>query len=85
MKPADSDLQQIPGVGPNIAGHLQTIGIRRVADLRGKDPEELYRSLCRKTGCKLDRCLLYVFRCATYYASTPNPRADRLQWWKWKD
>jgi hypothetical protein len=48
MKPAGSDLQQVPGVGPRIAGYLQSIGIRRASDLEGKDPERLFRRLCRK-------------------------------------
>jgi predicted flap endonuclease-1-like 5' DNA nuclease len=37
-----SDLQKIPGVGPNIAADLEAIGIHSVDDLRGKDPEALY-------------------------------------------
>lgn len=36
------DLKKIPGVGADMEQHLQNIGIRCIADLRGKDPEELY-------------------------------------------
>ena len=36
------DLQTIPGIGPNMAGHLHRLGIRRVADLLGQSPEALY-------------------------------------------
>jgi len=34
-----------------------------------------------------DRCLLYVFRCAVYYASTSPELYDieKLKWWNWKD
>ena len=85
MRPSGSDLQQVPGIGPRIARHLQSIGIRRVADLEGKDPGRLFRRLCRKHSRPLDRCLLYVLRCATYYASSPAPEPRLLQWWKWKD
>jgi len=84
MKRANSDLQQVPGIGPRIAGYLQSIGIRRPCDLEGKDPERLFRRLCRKHAKPLDRCLLYVLRCATYYASSPAPEPGLLQWWKWK-
>ncbi len=35
------DLQKIPGVGKNIEEDLLNIGIRRIEDLKGKDPEEL--------------------------------------------
>ena len=38
----DSDLKKIPGIGANMERHLQNIGIRCVADLKGKSPEELY-------------------------------------------
>jgi hypothetical protein len=85
MKPSATDLQQLPGIGPNIANHLQSIGIRRVADLKGKDPEELYERICQAHSKTLDRCLLYVFRCAVYAASTPRPKARLLKWWEWKD
>ena len=36
------ELQRIPGVGPSIADDLRGIGIRRIVDLKGKDPERLY-------------------------------------------
>jgi hypothetical protein len=29
--------------------------------------------------------MLYVFRCAVYYASTRDPDPRLLQWWNWKD
>ncbi len=79
------ELQTIPGVGPSIARDLLALGIRSVADLRGKDPERLYEHECRRQGAPVDRCLLYVFRCAVYYASTARPRRELLFWWNWKD
>lgn len=63
---------------------LREAGIRRVTDLRGRDPERLYRRLCTRRG-HVDRCVLYTFRCAVYFASEPNPDPDRLKWWNWKD
>ena len=79
------ELQQIPGVGPSIAADLMRIGIRRVEDLNGRDPEELYDKSNRAAGVVQDRCLLYVFRCAVYFASTKRPAPEKLQWWYWKD
>ncbi|OGU69554.1 MAG: hypothetical protein A3H45_07855 [Ignavibacteria bacterium RIFCSPLOWO2_02_FULL_55_14] len=79
------ELQTIPGIGPSIARDLVELGIRRVQDLRGKDPERLYRLLCRRQGLLMDRCLLYVFRCAVYYAETKKAEARLLLWWNWKD
>ncbi|MEO7803090.1 MAG: helix-hairpin-helix domain-containing protein [Actinomycetota bacterium] len=78
------ELQMIPGVGPSIAADLRAIGIQRVADLRSQDPELLYARMCDLEGPQ-DRCLLYVFRCAVYFASTPRPNPKKLLWWNWKD
>ena len=79
------DLQQIPGVGKSIAQDLWQLGFRSVADLRGQNPEEMYERLCVQQGTHIDRCMLYVFRCAVYYASTDNPAPELLKWWHWKD
>lgn len=79
------DLRRIPGVGPSIARDLLGIGIRSVAALRGRDPEALYRKLSAKAGGRVDRCVLYVFRCAVYYASRERHDPEKLKWWNWKD
>ena len=80
-----SDLQTIPGVGPSIAVDLRELGIRRVADLKGRDPEKLYARINARRGVRQDPCLLYVFRCAVYFASTTRPKPALLKWWAWKD
>jgi hypothetical protein len=80
-----SALEQIPGVGPSIAADLEDIGITAVADLKHADPQALYDRVCRHMGEKQDRCLLYVFRCAVYYASQVKHEPEKLKWWNWKD
>jgi hypothetical protein len=82
---AIADLSRIPGVGPSIARDLYFLGIREVAELRGKNPERLYSELCRERGHHVDRCVLYVFRCAVYFASESKHDAEKLKWWNWKD
>ncbi len=79
------DLKKIPGVGENMERHLQNIGIQCVADLVGKDPEELYHLDCLKKGFQDDRCVLYVYRCAVYYAEHEQRDPEKLKWWYWKD
>jgi len=81
------ELTSIPGVGKSIANDLWNIGIFKVSDLIDKDPEILYDLSNRYTGVVQDRCLLYVFRCAVYYAQTPEHERDndKLKWWNWKD
>jgi hypothetical protein len=81
------ELTIIPGVGKSIANDLWNIGIFKVSDLIDKDPEILYDLSNRFAGIVQDRCLLYVFRCAVYYAQTPVQKQDKekLKWWYWKD
>lgn len=83
-RPADP-LQEIPGIGPSMAIDLRDLGIRQVSDLKGRDPERMYQRLMQIRGGHQDRCVLYVFRCAVYYARTPRPQKRLLQWWNWKD
>jgi len=78
------DLQTIPGVGPSLAQDLRDLGITQVAELRGQDPERLYARLIAQRGVHQDRCVLYVFRCAVYFAETAQPDPERLKWWNWK-
>jgi nucleotidyltransferase/DNA polymerase involved in DNA repair len=79
------ELRTIPGVGPRIAENMWRLGIRRVADLKGRKPEELYEKLAAMEGRRQDRCVLYTFRCATYYASRRRHDPEKLKWWNWKD
>ena len=67
-----SDLQTIPGVGPNMERHLL-------------DPEAMYRRECRQRGEQLDRCVLYVYRLAVYFAENTEHEPEKLKWWNWKD
>jgi hypothetical protein len=78
-------LEQIPGVGKAIAQDLNHLGIHQIQDLQNHDPEILYQQLCEYEGKPVDRCMLYVLRCAVYYASTENPDPELLKWWSWKN
>lgn len=79
------ELTQIPGVGKSIADDLVNIGIKSISDLKGKNPEALYNKSNRYAGAVQDRCLLYVFRCAVYFANTRKHNPEKLKWWNWKD
>jgi nucleotidyltransferase/DNA polymerase involved in DNA repair len=80
-------LTAISGVGKSIATDLYNIGIKNIDDLIGKDPQLLYETSNQFAGCVQDKCLLYVFRCAVYFAETPANKRDseKLKWWNWKD
>lgn len=79
------ELQRIPGIGKSIAEDLWQLGIRTTRDLKGKDPEKLYLKRCSQRGVVVDRCLLYTFRCAVYFASHERHDPELLKWWNWKD
>jgi len=79
------ELQTIPGIGKSISQDLYDIGIRSIADLKDRDPEELYDRSNHHAGIVQDPCLLYTFRCAVYFASTKQPQPELLKWWNWKN
>ena len=79
------ELQIIPGVGPSIAQDLIDLGYTCVSKLKGEDPELMYQGLCGLRSQKIDRCVLYVFRCAVYFANSKIHDSELLKWWNWKD
>jgi hypothetical protein len=84
-KTTPDPLRVIPGVGPSIAADLRALGVTDPTDLRGADPERLYARSNAQRGVVQDRCLLYVFRCAVYFANTSRHQPELLKWWNWSD
>lgn len=87
MNKADSikDLKRIPGVGKSIAEDLYALGFRTTSELSGMNPDKLYESFNNLSGRIQDRCLLYVFRCAVYFATEKMHDPELLKWWNWKN
>lgn len=89
MNAASKELQRIPGVGKQVAQDLLDLGYTAVDQLAGEDPQAMYANLCALQGGRVDRCMLYVFRCAVYYAAKQDHADDaldeKLKWWNWKD
>jgi len=79
------ELQSLPGIGPSLARDLRDLGVKRVTDLKRRDPERLYVRLNELRGQRQDPCVLYAFRWAAYAARTPRRRPHLLKWWNWKD
>ncbi|MBU1003879.1 MAG: helix-hairpin-helix domain-containing protein [Proteobacteria bacterium] len=79
------DLKRIPGVGPSLSEDLYRLGFSAVSELKGRDPQVMYEDLMKLEGCHVDRCVLYVFRCAVYFANETTHDPERLKWWNWKD
>ncbi len=80
-----SELEKAPGIGPSIARDLHDLGITSISSLAKQDPERLFQSLCELRGEKIDRCVLYVFRCGVYFACHTKHDPELLKWWNWKD
>lgn len=80
-----ASLTAAPGVGRAVARILRNAGIQTIPDLKGKNPTALYNLSNKIAGRVQDKCLLYTFRCAIYFAETKNPKPALLQWWNWKD
>ena len=80
-----SELETLPGIGPSLAQDLRDLGYRETGDLRRQNPETMYDDLCALRGEKIDRCVLYTFRCAVSSASTERPDPELTKWWNWKD
>ena len=84
MKKFDKGLESIPGIGKSLAQDLRDMGIDRVSSLKDKNAERLYAKLENLRGVHIDRCVLYTFRCAVYYAEGGR-NSEKLKWWNWKD
>ena len=80
-----TDLLVIPGIGVKIKNDLIQIGYESVESLRNNNPEFLYEKLCVMKGHIVDRCVLYVIRCAVYFASNKIKDPEKLKWYNWKD
>ena len=84
-KSISNRLEQIPGVGETIANDMRNIGINSVSQFNDQDPENLYQKLCDFNAGPVDKCMLYILRCAVYYASNTDRDPELLKWWNWKD
>lgn len=77
-----TDLITIPGVGKDMKEHFIKLGYTNVESLVDANPEEMYEEDKKICGENLDRCVLYVYRCAVEYSKTRN---KELKWWNFKD
>jgi Pathogenicity locus len=74
-------LQRIPNVGPRMASALLKLGIARLQDAAGKDPDEMYHELCAIDAKRHDPCVRDIF--AAVLRILPGsgwaPLGDRLE------
>jgi hypothetical protein len=72
-------LEDIPNVGPAVAGDLRRLGITSPGDLLGRDPYAMYDDLCRITRQRHDPCLLDTFIASVRYMEGE----PKKPWWKY--
>ena len=75
--------QELGSVGPACAKDFLLLGFRKVADLKGQDPNRLYTRLCELTRSRQDPCVEDVLRCAVAQAEYPRLPEKWKQWWAW--
>ena len=80
-----TDLTKIPYVGKETEKDLLLLGFDSIESLKGADPEKMYEKECERKGVKVDRCQLYVYRMAVYYAENEVHDPEKLKWWNWKE
>ncbi len=78
-------LLKLPNVGPAVAEDLHNIGIRSLADLKGKNPDVIYAKLEKYEGHHVNRCMLYVIRSLVYMADKNEFDPKKIAWWYFKD
>lgn len=44
-----------------------------------KDLEKMYEKDYLKRGIQIDRCVLYVYRCAVYYVENEKHESEKLK------
>jgi len=76
-------LKDLTSVGPATLADFEDLGITEVEQLIDKDASELFRSLQRLKGQKLDPCCEDVFRTAIEQARDPNLPKEKRQWPYW--
>ncbi|MBA2535033.1 MAG: mitomycin resistance protein [Rubrobacter sp.] len=71
-------LQEIPNVGPKMAADLLMLGVARLEDAAGRDPDEMYHELRALDAKRHDPCVRDVFAAVISYAEGHPARP----WWE---
>lgn len=69
--------EDIPNVGPRIAGDFKLLGIKDPLDLAKQDPYKMYVKICEKTKSYQDPCVLDVFISVTEFMKGSGAK----DWW----
>ncbi len=76
-----SRLVDLPNIGKAIAADLGLIGIDHPRKLIGREPFELFETLCTITGKRHDPCVIDVFMSVVHFMEGGEP----FPWWSYTD
>jgi hypothetical protein len=76
-KANQTNLTTLMNVGPAVANYLSRADITRVDQLAGRDPVEIYETICDHDHQRHDPCLLDTITSAVDQANGNPPRP----WW----
>jgi hypothetical protein len=83
MQTSQRRLEDLISVGAAFVRDFGLLGIRSVAQLARRNPENLYERFCEITGKAQDICCLDVFCAAVAQARNPRLPEEQRQWWYW--
>lgn len=83
MQQEARQLKDLTSVGPAFLADFELLGVNSVAQLRRRNPKQMYDELCRLKRQQLDPCCLDVFVAAVAQAKDPNLPIEQRQWWYW--
>lgn len=72
------ELRTAPNIGKAMAEDLIRLGVRKLSDLRTRDPLKMYERLARLDGVRHDPCVLDTFMAVVDFARTGRERP----WWE---
>ncbi len=76
-------LKDLVSIGPAMLEDFELLGVHSVAQLRRRNPQRMFRQLCRIRGQSIDPCCLDTFVAAVAQAKDPNLPVEQRQWWYW--
>lgn len=80
-----ASFQRLGSVGLEAARDFVKLGYRRVLELKGQDPVELFERLKVLTRSAQDPCVEDVLRCAIAQADDPALPPVLRDWWRWTE
>ena len=83
MQTETRQLKDLVSIGPAMLEDFELLGISSVAQLRRRNPQRMFRQLCRLRGESIDPCCLDTFAAAVAQAKEPNLPVEKRQWWYW--